>query len=434
MGLLQVELNTIASSFGSLSERVTGLHRHLLSRCAPAVPGTIPTNDSLQGLGRALATAHSEYLKLRPSPSRGAQVEAVVLFVVQPGERNVMDQRMLEYKLASEHSVRVIRATLAEIAERATTRSDVGATVVAAKQVVGSSAGAAGTGGGGGGAGASAGGDNAAEDAAPLVPSSDADSGAGSGNGRVPVLYYDDHEVSVVYFRAGYTPNDYPTEKEWTARALVEHSFSIKCPCISYHLAGTKKVQQALAKAGELERFLKHPSDIESVRGVFAGLWSLEPGDPDGMAEVAKAAADPAKYVLKPQREGGGNNYFGDELVQNLKSMTPDELASHILMEKICPPAVSGTLMRSLVSTSGDCICELGVYGIYVGHGPSASLNESAGHLLRKKILGTDEGGVAAGYAYLSSPLLCDDEALEGNGPAAERDNLQHQSKRPRHA
>ena len=82
---------------------------------------------------------------------------------------------------------------------------------------------------------------------------------------------------------------------------------------------GTKKVQQALAKAGELERFLRHPSDIESIRGVFAGLWSLEPGDPDGMAEVAKAAADPAKYVLKPQREGGGNNYFGDELVQNLK-------------------------------------------------------------------------------------------------------------------
>ena len=158
--------------------------------------------------------------------------------MVQPGERNVMDQRMLEYKLASEHSVRVIRATLAEIAQRATTRPDVAATVVSAKQVAGSSAGAAGSGGGGGGAGASASGDNATEDAAPLVPNSDADSGASSGKGRVPVLYFDDHEVSVVYFRAGYTPNDYPTEKEWTARALVEHSFSIKCPCISYHLAG----------------------------------------------------------------------------------------------------------------------------------------------------------------------------------------------------
>jgi len=239
MGLLQVELNTIASSFGSLSERVTGLHRHLLSRCAPAVSGTIPANDSLQGLARALATAHTEYLKLRPSPSRGTQVEAVVLFVVQPGERNVMDQRMLEYKLANDHSVRVIRATLAEISERATTRADLGATVVAAKQVVGSSAGAAGAGGGGGGAGASAGGDNAADDEAP-VPTAEANPGANSGKGRVPVLYYDDHEVSVVYFRAGYTPNDYPTEKEWAARALVEHSFSIKCPCISYHLAGTR--------------------------------------------------------------------------------------------------------------------------------------------------------------------------------------------------
>ena len=32
--------------------------------------------------------------------------------------------------------------------------------------------------------------------------------------------------------------------------------------------------------------------------------------------------------------------------------------------------------------------------------------------MLRTKVTGTDEGGVAAGYAFLSSPLLCDDEAL----------------------
>ena len=34
-------------------------------------------------------------------------------------------------------------------------------------------------------------------------------------------FYYDTLEVSVVYFRAGYTPDDYPTEVEWDARKQI---------------------------------------------------------------------------------------------------------------------------------------------------------------------------------------------------------------------
>lgn len=48
------------------------------------------------------------------------------------------------------------------------------------------------------------------------------------------------------------------------------------------------------------------------------------------------------------------------------------------------------------------------MYSVYVGNG-SKTLNEPAGHLLRAKFLGTDEGGVASGFACLSSPLLVDD-------------------------
>ena len=54
-------------------------------------------------------------------------------------------------------------------------------------------------------------------------------------------------EVSLAYFRAGYTPHDYPGEAEWEARLLIERSFALKCPSIGQHLAGTKKVQQVLA-------------------------------------------------------------------------------------------------------------------------------------------------------------------------------------------
>ena len=51
--------------------------------------------------------------------------------------------------------------------------------------------------------------------------------------------------VAVAYFRAGYTPDDYPTEVEWEARLLIERSDAYACPSAAYQLAGAKKVQQA---------------------------------------------------------------------------------------------------------------------------------------------------------------------------------------------
>ena len=38
--------------------------------------------------------------------------------------------------------------------------------------------------------------------------------------------------------------------------------------------------------------------------------------------------------------------------------------------------------------------------------GDAIVLNEDAGHLLRTKGATVDEGGVAAGYAHIDSPLL----------------------------
>jgi len=63
-------------------------------------------------------------------------------------------------------------------------------------------------------------------------------------------LFIGKDEVGVIYFRCGYHPDQYPTEREWDARLMMERSLAIKCPSIQYHLAGTKKIQQALASPG----------------------------------------------------------------------------------------------------------------------------------------------------------------------------------------
>lgn len=47
---------------------------------------------------------------------------------------------------------------------------------------------------------------------------------------------------------------------------------------------------------------------------------------------------------------------------------------------------------------------------MFVGNGSRVVLNEAVGHLLRTKLSSSNEGGVAAGFAVLSSPLLVGEE------------------------
>ena len=40
-------------------------------------------------------------------------------------------------------------------------------------------------------------------------------------------------------------------------------------------------------------------------------------------------------FVLKPNCEGGGNNFFNEDVYHKLKEMKPEERQKYILMEKI---------------------------------------------------------------------------------------------------
>jgi hypothetical protein len=76
------------------------------------------------------------------------------------------------------------------------------------------------------------------------------------------------------------------------------------------------------------------------------------------------------------------------------------------LAQRICPPQHPSVMVRRGVVTAGPAVNELGVYGVFLSDGVHTALNEPAGHLLRTKVEGTDEGGVAAGFAVLDSPYL----------------------------
>ncbi|XP_078446757.1 glutathione synthetase, chloroplastic-like isoform X2 [Wolffia australiana] len=210
--------------------------------------------------------------------------------------------------------------------------------------------------------------------------------------------------VGVVYFRAGYSPDDYPTESEWRARLTMEQSSAIKCPSISYHLVGTKKIQQELAKPNVLERFLDNKDDMKKLRHCFAGLWSLDD------SEILKQATEkPELFVLKPQREGGGNNIYGEDVRETLFKLQKEGnkgLDAFILMQRIFPASTPTHLVRDGVCRRDYTISELGIYGAYLRNKDRIIINEQSGYLMRTKASSSNEGGVAAGYAVLDSIYL----------------------------
>ncbi|TPX34917.1 glutathione synthase [Synchytrium microbalum] len=334
----QVELNTIAASFSSLSHHVSKLHQYLV-RTQPqyTLPehSYMPENTSIETIPRGLAKAWQLY----------GNPKAVVVIVVQPGERNAFDQRWIEYTLYNEYSITLIRKSLAEIHEQASIHSPGG----------------------------------------PLIL-----------NGQ---------EVAVTYFRAGYSPTDYPTHAEWDARLLIESSSTIKCPNIAYHLVGSKKVQQILDQPGMVERFIHDADQVAALRKCFMGLYPLD-GSAEGIKAMQDALESPERFVMKPQREGGGNNIYGDDIKTTLQKLSPAERNAYILMDLIKAPVRKSIMVRLGKVIPGDVVSEVGIYGIWISEGDIVHMNETGGHLLRTKASNSNEGGVAAGFAVLDSPLL----------------------------
>lgn len=360
----------------------------------------LPPNKALTALAGGLAAGHQAYLSSLSS-SLPKDRPPVVLMVVQPIERNAFDQRLLEYALLENHGIKLVRVPFGDLASVATVADD-------------------------------------AERKLFLHLSADS----------APV------EVSVVYYRAGYTPTDYPSQTEWDTRLKLERSAAIKCPTVGLQLAGAKKVQQVLAEPGELEAFLNRGSvrlldrpktvlsaaDAQLLRKSWTALYPLD-DSPRGQ-EGYRLATDPGTakdFVLKPQREGGGNNIYGLKIPPALAEMErrdeeklrraqegqprpPKEREGYILMSMIRPPSdLRNLLLRYSPSSStseaveGEVVSELGIYGVVVFRanaqegrgGAEIMVNEGeAGHLLRTKASAAEEGGVAVGISCLDSPLL----------------------------
>ncbi|KAH8434424.1 glutathione synthetase [Aspergillus melleus] len=364
LNLRQVEFNTFSCAGAAHADKVADMHRYLArtgaynvgnERQDPVAVSSLPRNANIDSLAACLSAAHVAYGGKR---SRTA-TETAILFVVQPDNFNVADERPLEYALWNrDPSVPVYRIDYGDDLLERTSLTE-------SRELL-------------------------------LYPL-----------GREgPVL-----EVSVVYMRAGYEAREYD-EVGRQSRLRLELSVAVKCPSLLGHICTFKKVQQALTSAGELERFLP-PEKAALVRSTFVRVYPLD--ETEAGLYGRNLATDPKTahgYILKPSLEGGGHNIFGDAIPGFLSSIPPSAWRAYILMERIASPRVQNTLMSASGLDMGDVISELGVFGTCLWQkapdGVTCDIlqNTVAGWSFKTKYDYLEEMSVVKGYGCFDTPLL----------------------------
>merc|ERR1711871_1492798 len=109
---------------------------------------------------------------------------------------------------------------------------------------------------------------------------------------------------------------------------------------------------------------------------------------------IEAALRRPGDFVLKPQREGGGNNLYDEAVRVGILSMSDEELAAYIMMEIIQAPPTEADVLRNGQLVHTKILSELGIYGIFVRHGAKVTTNRACGHLLRSKTATSRETGI----------------------------------------
>jgi glutathione synthetase len=361
--LKQVEFNAFSCAGASHAKRVADMHRYMTrigaydldleTQQSKLDTSSLPQNDNIESIASFLASAHTAY----GPPKCKAAKQTAVLYIVQPKNFNVADERPIEYSLWNrDEPVPTYRLNWGDDILQCTSLTE-------------------------------------SRELLFHPPWSKA---------RFPV------EVSVIYLRAGYEAYEYDVYGR-EARMRLEMSSAIKCPSILSHISTFKKVQQALTAPGEIERFLS-PQNAAILRETFVMAHPLDSSSEGLHARELVRDQDCSNYILKPSLEGGGHNIY-DRIPEFLGSIPVSRWSSYILMERIQPPVSKNVLMGPAGVDGGQVVSELGIFGACLWKsttGDSLDLlyNSCSGWSFKTKHADVDEMSVVKGYGCFDTPRL----------------------------
>lgn len=189
-------------------------------------------------------------------------------------------------------------------------------------------------------------------------------------------IYFNDQEVSIVYYRWFYNFDHYDdVSKE--IRRKIEMSEAISLPSAEFQIVNSKAFQKILVDENTLKRYTGDYEEILRHFGEFKDCTESQKADDE--------------WIKKDVEEGGGHlNKPGSK--------------SSFLMKKFKSPSypnkfISDDKERNLVS-------EVSIFGAIISVDGEVTYNEEGGYMVRSKDENSLEGGVCIGAGGLDSLVL----------------------------
>ena len=335
--LFFTEYNTIASSMGTFSDRIKKFYSHF-SKKYPSIFKKYENKEiPINDFDNIEKFSDAMFEAIKIAFPQQYQ-ESIIIFVVQKNEVNIFDQYSLSDELYNKYKIISMRLTLEEVKSKCSQDENGNLTI----------------------------------------------------NGKL---------ISLFYFRASYTEADYINEESWQGRELIELSTAIKVPDINTFLTTFKVFQYELSKPQILMHYIQNDLIINDILRFFGGIYYIRDMEPDKVKELLlKVKAESDKYILKPMKEGGGNNITGEKL----KELIPEEggeindlIKNSVIVEKIESYVHEGLVLRDEILKMQNSISEYSAYGIILSDERTIYFNKSVSFLVRTKNKDNIEGAGA---------------------------------------
>jgi hypothetical protein len=114
-------------------------------------------------------------------------------------------------------------------------------------------------------------------------------------------------------------------------------------------------------------------------------------------------------YIVKPQREGGGNNYYNEEILKLLPEgdeQPSNMLMNAVIMERVNPPEQKCHVLHENSLKEMTCVTEYSIFGVLLSDEKEINTNRGIGYFLRTKESSVQEGGLVSGFSAANLPYL----------------------------
>ena len=109
-------------------------------------------------------------------------------------------------------------------------------------------------------------------------------------------------------------------------------------PDISHEIVNMKVIQCKLSKPKVIRQFLSE-EEAQLVESSLVETHHLHEVSEQLFQQLAKKIReDPEEWIIKQNREGGSNNFFGRDILPVLKSTPKEQMKGYILQKKIKSP------------------------------------------------------------------------------------------------